>query len=164
VPLTDDQRATLSAVCDTVVPSIKRTPDPTGFWARKASDIGVDQAFEQMLAEMPPENQAGIGELLDGLAQQGFANASQLSREQLLRNIALLGPEAAAGVGALTGLTLFLYYGMPVDPQTGQNPNWAQFGYPGPIAAPPQTPKPFAPLTPEADATLEADVVIVGSG
>src|SRR3954454_20311264 len=164
VPLTDDQRATLRAVCDTVVPSIEHTPDPTGFWARKATDIGVDQAFEQMLETMPPENQAGIGQLLDGLAQQGFADASQLSREQLLRNIALLGPEAAAGVGALTGLTLFLYYGMPVDPQTGQNPNWAQFGYPGPIAAPPQTPKPFTPLTPEADATLEADVVIVGSG
>src|SRR3954451_8915766 len=164
VPLTDDQRATLRAVCDTVVPSIKRTPDPTGFWARKASDIGVDQAFEQMLAEMPPENQAGIGELLDGLAQQGFANASQLSREQLLRNVALLGPEAAAGVGALTGLTLFLYYGMPVDPQTGQNPNWATLGYPGPTGAPPQTPKPIRPITPDGETTLEADVVVVGSG
>jgi choline dehydrogenase-like flavoprotein len=164
MPLTDDQRAMLRAVCDTVVPSFERTPDPTGFWARKATDIGVDQAFEQMLETMPPENQAGIGQLLDAFAEQGFANASQLSREQLLRNIALLGPEAAAGVGALTGLTLFLYYGMPVDPQTGQNPNWAQFGYPGPTVAPPQTPKPFTPLTPEANATLEADVVIVGSG
>src|SRR3954452_21533675 len=164
VPLTDDQRATLSAVCDTVVPSIKRTPDPTGFWARKASDIGVDQAFEQMLETMPPENQAGIGQLLDGLAQQGFADASQLSREQLLRNIALLGPEAAGGVAALTGLTLFLYYGMPVDPQTGQNPNWPTFGYPGPFTAPPQKPKPITPLTPEPNTTLEADVVVVGSG
>src|SRR3954449_6673743 len=164
MPLTDDQRATLRAVCDTVVPPIEHAPDPHGFWARKATDIGVDQAFEQMLETMPPENQAGIGELLDGLAQQGFANASQLSREQLLRNIALLGPEAAAGVGALTGLTLFLYYGMPVDPQTGQNPNWVQFGYPGPTVAPPPTPKTFTPLIPEADATLEADVVVVGSG
>src|SRR3954469_13429578 len=163
-PLTDDQRATLRAVCDTVVPSIERARDPDGFWARKATDIGVDQGFEQMLEAMPPENQAGIGQLLDGLAEQHFAQASQLSREQLLRNIALLGPEAAAGVGALTGLTLFLYYGMPVDPQTGQNPNWPTFGYPGPTVAPPQTPKAFTPLIPEADATLEADVVVVGSG
>src|SRR5882672_2103641 len=116
-PLTEDQRATLRAVVDTVVPSIERTPDPTGFWARKATDIGVDEAFEQMLETMPPENQAGIGQLLDALGEQSFANASQLSREQLLRNIALLGAEAAAGIGALTGLTLFLYYGMPVDPQ-----------------------------------------------
>src|SRR4051794_13917085 len=164
MPLTDDQRATLRAVCDTVVPSIERTPDPNGFWARKATDIGVDQAFEQMLEQMPPENQAGIAQLLDGLAEQHFAEHTQLSREQLLKNISLLGPDAAVGVGALTGLTLFLFYGMPVDPQTGQNPNWPTFGYPGPTVAPPQTPKAFTPLTPEADATLEADVVVVGSG
>src|SRR3954447_12090955 len=163
-PLTDDQRATLRAVCDTIVPSIERARDPDGFWARKATDIGVDQAFEQMLEAMPPENQAGIAQLLDGRGEQHFAIHSQLSREQLLKNVSLLGPEAAAGIGALIGLTLFLYYGMPVDPQTGQNPNWAQFGYPGPTVAPPQTPKAFTPLNPEADATLEADVVVVGSG
>src|SRR3954469_16545564 len=117
-PLTDAQRATLRAVCDTVVPSIDHQPDPTGHWARKASDLSVDQAFEQMLAEFPPEDQQGIGQLLDVLADQGSHDASQPSREQLLRNIALAGPEAAAGVGALTGLTLFLYYGLP-DPTTG---------------------------------------------
>src|SRR3954452_6201189 len=142
-PLTDDQRATLRAVCDTIVPSITRERDPDGFWARKATDIGVDQAFEQMLEGMPPENQAGIAQLLDGLGEQHFALHSQLSREQLLRNVALLGPDAAAGVGALTGLTLFLSYGMPVDPQTGQIPNWKTFGYPGPTVPPQQVEKPF---------------------
>src|SRR3954447_6157946 len=141
-PLTDAQRATLRAVCDTVVPSIERRPDPTGHWARKASDLGVDQAFEQMLDTFPPENREGMLQLLDVLEQQGFSGASQLSREQLLRNIALAGPEAAAGVGALTSLTIFLHYGMP-DPQTGKNPNWETFGYPGPLMAPPETPKPL---------------------
>src|SRR3954462_12216426 len=164
VPLTDDQRATLRAVCDTVVPSIERSPDPTGHWARKASDIGVDVALEQMLDGMPEANRAGLLELLDGLDQQHFRTQSQLSREQTLRNIALLGPEAAAGVGALVGLTLFLYYGMPVDPQTGQNPNWATFGYPGPTVAPPQTPKPITPITPDGEPTLEADAGVLGSG
>jgi len=164
LPLTDDQRATLRAVCDTVVPSIQRTPDPTGHWARKASDIGVPEAFEQMLESMPPENVAGLQELLDGLDQQHFGQHTQLSREQLLKNVSLLGPEAAAGVGALVGLTLFLYYGMPVDQQTGQNPNWATFGYPGPTVAPPQTPKAFTPIAVDGDTTLEADAVIVGSG
>jgi choline dehydrogenase-like flavoprotein len=163
-PMTDDQRATLRAVCDTVVPSIERAPDPTGHWARKASDIGVDQAFEQMLDEMPEEDRAGLLELLDALDSQHFRRQSQLSREQLLRNIALLGPEAAGGVAALQGLTLFLYYGMPVDPQTGQNPNWAIFNYPGPAMPPPQTPKPIQTITPHQDTTLEADVVVVGSG
>src|SRR4051812_41547266 len=162
-PLTDAQRATLRAVCDTVVPSIERTPDPTGHWARKASDLGVDQAFEQMLDEFPAADRAGMLELLDGLESQHFNTASQLSREQLLRNIALLGPEAAVGVAALTGLTLFLYYGMP-DPQTGKNPNWETFGYPGALQAPPDTPKPITPLAVTRDTTLEADAVVVGSG
>ena len=39
-------------------------------------------------------------------------------------------------------MTLFLHYGAP-DPQTGQNPNWKTFGYPGPISAPPQVEKPL---------------------
>ena len=131
-PLTDAQRATLRAVCDTVVPSIEHHPDPTGHWARKATDLGVDQAFEQMLDDFPDPDRAGMLQLLDALDDQGFHDASQPSREQLLRNIALAGPEAAAGIGALTGLTLFLYYGMP-DPATGKNPNWETFGYPGPL-------------------------------
>src|SRR2546423_92167 len=163
-PLTDDQRAILRAVCDTVVPSIDRSPDPTGHWRRKASDIGVELALEQTLDAMPEPNRSGLLELLDALGDQHFPLQSQLSREQTLRNIALLGPDAAAGVGALVGLTLFLYYGMPVDPQTGQNPNWATLGYPGPIVAPPSTPKPITPLAAGPDATLEADAVVVGSG
>src|SRR4051794_22718997 len=110
MPFTDAQRATLRAVVDTVVPSIDRSPDPTGHWSRKASDLGVDQALEQAIGDMPAENQAGLQELLDGLEQQGFSAKTQLSREQLLRNIALLGPEAAVGVAALVGLSLFLYY------------------------------------------------------
>ena len=42
--LTDTQRETLRLVCDTVVPRIEREPDPDGFWARSASDIGVPRA------------------------------------------------------------------------------------------------------------------------
>ena len=162
--LSEQARQTLVLVCDTVVPALTSPDDADGFWARSASDVGVAPALEQFIATMPPEQQAGLGELLEGLAAQGFAGASQRSREQLLRNIALLGPEAAAGVGALTGLTLFLAYGAP-DPQTGRNPNWSVFGYPGPVSAPPAEPKPIAPVVPEGDTLeLEADACVVGSG
>ena len=89
---------------------------------------------------------------------------SQLSREQILRNVSLLGIQASAGVGALVGLTLFCHYGAP-DPETGQNPNWAAYGYPGPTGAPKQAEKPIKPLVPDNGALdLEADVCIVGSG
>ena len=162
--LTDAHRSTLRALCDTVVPSLERDPDPDGFYARRASDVGADAGLAQLVEALPPEQLAGMAELLDGLAEQGFEQASQLSREQILRNISLLGPEAAAGVAALVGGTLFLTYSIP-DPQTGQNPFWRTFGYPGPIGAPASTTKPIKPVVPEGDELeLEADVVVVGSG
>jgi choline dehydrogenase-like flavoprotein len=160
----DTRRAILQAVCDTVVPSIAHEPDPHGLWARKASDIGVPEMAQDVLSQLPPDQLAGLMQLLDGLGQQGFTRASQASREQLLTNVSLLGPEAAAGVGALVSLTLFLTYGAPIDPQTGQNPNWRAFGYPGPTSPPPDVPKPLEPLVPDGDLELEADVCIVGSG
>ncbi len=160
--LNDTHRAVLTAVCDTVVPSITRDDDPDGFFARTASDVGAPQALEQMLAGMPDDARAGLLELLEALGEQGFVRSSLRSREQLLRNVALMGPEAAAGVGALQTITLFLTYGLPDE--RGQNPNWATFGYPGPVSAPPATEKPLHPLVPDEDTTLEADVCIVGSG
>jgi choline dehydrogenase-like flavoprotein len=159
------QRGVLRALCDTVVPRVERDDDPDGFWTRTASDVGAPEGLEQLIAEMPAEQRDGLGQLLDGLAQMGFTISSQRSREQLLRNVALLGPDAAAGVNALVGLTLFLAYGAP-DPQTGVNPFWASFGYPGPASAPPARERPLAdPIVPDGDElTLEADAVVVGSG
>jgi len=116
-----------------------------------------------MLALMPPDQQAGLAQLLDALAEQGFVGASQLSREQLLLNLQLASQDAAIGIAALRGMTLFFAYGL-VDETTGQNPNWQAFGYPGPISPVPDAPKPIQPLVPESDTTLEADAVVVGSG
>jgi choline dehydrogenase-like flavoprotein len=158
----DTHREVLRVLCDTVVPAIDRDTDPDGFWARKASDVGVSLVLEQMLAGMPDDQRSGLLQLLDALAAQGFLRSSLRSREQILRNLTLMGPEVAAGVGALQSLTLFLNYGLPDE--RGQNPNWTTFGYPGPVSAPPEHEKPLQPLVPETDTTLEADVCIVGSG
>ena len=130
--LSDSQQAILTAVCDTVVPSLPRDRDPEGLWGRKASDIGVDAGAAQLISEIPdPELQGGLLQLIDALGGQGITRApSQESREQILRNTALADPRAAAGVAALIGMTLFLHYGAP-DPQTGQNPNWKTFRLPG---------------------------------
>ena len=129
--LTDTQRATLRLFCDTIVPRIEREPDPLGFFARTATEIGVDQGVEQLIDGLDETLKAGLGQLLDVLASQGLERMpSQLSREQVLHNMSLASPEAAGGIQALTAMTLFLNYGMP-DPQTGQNPNWQVFGYPG---------------------------------
>jgi choline dehydrogenase-like flavoprotein len=164
--LSEAQRQTLRALCDTLVPRIERGEDPTGFWARKASDVGVDEGVEQLIAGLPDATlRAGLAQLLDALAGSGLhAAPTQLSREQVLRNLALASPDAAAGLSALAGMTLFLAYGAP-DPQTGRNPNWETFGYAGPLSAPPDVPKPLAPLEPRGEQVeLEADVCVIGSG
>ncbi|MGZ5320867.1 MAG: FAD-dependent oxidoreductase [Solirubrobacterales bacterium] len=163
--LSDGERATLALICDTVVPSIERERDPDGFWARKATDLGVDEAAAQLIAEIPdPALRDGLRELIGAIAQQGFGLASQPSREQILRNVALSGPQAAAGVSALVNMTLFLAYGAP-DPATGRNPNWSTFAYPGPISPPPDVPKALRVHEPSgSEETLEADVCVVGSG
>ncbi len=77
----DARRQTLRAVCDTVVPSIERIPDPHSLWGRSATDLGVDQAAEQALLAMPAPQLAGMLELLDSLTRLGFAAQSRRSRE-----------------------------------------------------------------------------------
>jgi choline dehydrogenase-like flavoprotein len=164
--LGEDERAVLRAVCDTVVPSLQRERDPDGLWARAASDLGVDTAAAELIVEIPdPAIRGGLLELLGALGQQGIARSpSQPSREQILRNVSMSSPEAAGGVAALVGMTLFLAYGAP-DPATGQNPNWRTFGYPGPLSAPPQVPKTLELHEPRgSEETLECDVCVVGSG
>jgi choline dehydrogenase-like flavoprotein len=162
--LNESRRAVLRAVCDTVVPSIRRESDPAGLWGRSATEVGADQGAEQVISQMPEDTRAGMMELLDGLDQQGITKMSQRSREQVLRNVSMMGPEAAAGVGGLVAMTLFIAYGAP-NPETGLNPNWEIFAYPGPATAPPATPKTIEPVAPSGDElSLEADVCIVGSG
>jgi choline dehydrogenase-like flavoprotein len=164
--LTDAQQRTLTAICDTVVPSLERGRDSDGLWGRKASDLGVDLGVAQLISEIPdPELRGGLLALIDAIGGQGITRApSQESREQIMRNTALSDPRAAAGVAALIGMTLFLHYGAP-DPETGRNRNWETFGYPGPVSAPPEIEKPLKLHEPEgSDETIEADVCIVGSG
>lgn len=161
--LTGSRAEVLRAVCDTVVPAIERAPDPHGHWARSASSCGVPEAMARALESLPADQQQGMALLLDVLGAQGLVAASQPVREELLRNLSLASSDAATGIAALTRMTLLVHYCAP-DPVTGRNPGWDLHGYPGPISAPPQTPKPIEPLQINADTTLRADVVVVGSG
>lgn len=149
-------------MCDTVVPAIARDPDPDGLFARKASDVRVPQVVEYVLTRMPDDQRAGLLALLEALGDQGFARSSQRSREQIMRQVALTGPAAAAGIDAPITLTLFLFYGLPDE--RGRNPSWRTLGHPGPVGPAPEVERPLRPCVPDADTTLEADVCVVGSG
>jgi len=169
VTLSEIQRDTLRQVCDTFVPSVDVPDDPTGFFARPASALMIPEAIEQQLASgaVAEEQLAGLRQLLDALAAQGFNEAPQAAREQMLHGFMDADPGALAGLSAFRGLTLMLFYGIP-DPATGRNPNWEAIGYPGPRASPPspdEAPKTISVTRPaEADLTLTAEVVVVGSG
>jgi choline dehydrogenase-like flavoprotein/heme-degrading monooxygenase HmoA len=175
--LSETQLIVLRALCDTFVPAVKVADDPTGFWARTASDLGVDRVLARHLTEDVPEGlRGGLLGLLDGLAAQGFVSASQDRREKILTQLSGSSPDAARGINFYQKQTLLLAYGLPEEPvpdqnlvtygsPRGQNPNWEVLGYPGPVSVPPDRPKQIQTVTPQRDSlTLEADVCIVGSG
>ena len=161
--MTEERRAVLRAVCDTVVPSIHRADDPDGFWARSGTDLGADAGTVHALAGLSDEQRNGLLGLIDALGAQGIVCTSQESREALLTGVAQLGPMAAAGVGILTKLVLMHSYGLPC-PTTGRNPMWKTLGYPGPTVATPTGTKTIVPFVPDGDVELTADAVVIGSG
>src|SRR5258707_1510632 len=138
--LSETQLLILRTLCDTFVPSIKVADDPTGFWARTASDLGVDRVLAKFLIEsVPDELGGGLLGLLDGLAAQGFVGASQEKRESILNQISGSSPQAAGGISFFQKQTVLLTYGLPENPAPdpnlvtygspkGQNPNWDQLG------------------------------------
>src|SRR3954470_20829475 len=167
--LSDTQRQTLAALCDTFIPTVESdTGDPVEreFLARSASDMLVPGVIEQAFADtLLPEEIAQFAGLLDAFAQHDFASLPVEARTQVVHQFRE-DPAAKIGIHALKALAFLFFYAMP-DEQ-GQNPNWEAIGYPGPVAPPPSPEE--APKTirladvsgPEA--TLECDVCIVGSG
>lgn len=186
VGLSESRQATLRALTNTYFPSIEVKEDPTGYWSRAASDLGVDHVIAGSLGELPPPLRDGLLGLLDVLEAQGFANASQSQREQILSAVAKASPEAAQGITFFEKQTLLNTYGLPARPSPnpnvvtygapkeenspdgpfrGRNPNWEVVGYPGPISTPPNKPKSIQTVTPSGpEMVLDADVCIIGSG
>jgi choline dehydrogenase-like flavoprotein len=168
--LTDAQRATLEALCDTFVPSTEAdTHDPVEkeFMARSASDLQVAAQIEGLMADvMLPEEIAAMGGLLDALAGEEFASLPLEARTAVIHAFRDQDPEAKHGLHQLKALTLLFFYALPDE--RGSNPNWEMLGYPGPKSSPP-TPS-EAPKTIRmeevfgASATLSCDVCVVGSG
>ena len=158
------QRKTLTAIVDTFVASVPRDDDPTGFYAAKGSDVGADVATEHYLVTHLPDQQlAGLLQLIDTAGLVGMKNQPQAVREVIIANLAGISPDSAHAVAALYQLSVIFAYSLPG--LEGGNPLWAGMGYPGPVQAPPaDAPKTLQVIRPSGETTLEADVVVVGSG
>src|SRR5438552_18579242 len=59
-------------------------------------------------------------------------------------------------------LSLLAFIGDTED--DGTNPVWPEIGYPGPVSAPPPTPKGIRTTVLDGDTTLTGDAVVIGSG
>ena len=162
--LTPVQADVLRALVDTAVPSLPAPhgEDPHAFWATSGTDVGADVALAAFLSMLPEADQAGIAQLLDGLALLGFQHQGRAAREGLLGTAMALSPEAAVGLSTLRGGACMLAHSL-VD-ASGRNPFWPAYGYPGPVVAPPQDEPHITPYVPADGEVLEADVVVVGSG
>jgi choline dehydrogenase-like flavoprotein len=167
--LDETQRRTLEAVCDTYVPSVPvetRDPVERAFFERSSSGLGVPGLIEDMMREMTAEEVAGVAQLLDALAREDFAAQDLEARTTLLRDTAAGDADAKHGLHQLRALTALLFYAVPDE--DGSNPNWEMIGYPGALSAPPspeEAPKTIAVEdVAGAEATLSADVCVVGSG
>ena len=95
----DAQRATLAALCDTWVPSLEPPggEDPTGFWARSASDYAVPiggRAGACSQSGAPAEQLAGLRDLLDALAAEGMAAAAPQEAREAIVAAFMADPEA----------------------------------------------------------------------
>lgn len=174
--LTEVQRAALRALCDTFVPSLRVPNDPGGFWARAASDLGVDHEIANSLQSTPGELRAGVLALLDRLVAKGFIKTSANQREGLVGQLARSAPEMAKIVAFIEKQILLLNYGLPASPEpnpnlitygspSGQNPNWEIMDYPGPVSVPRDGPKRIQTIKPGGDhLVLDAGICVVGSG
>src|SRR4051812_7262981 len=135
--------------------------------ARAASDMEIPAYIEQTFADtLMPEEIAAFAGLLDALAAESFAAADVDGRTAIVHAFREQDAEAKLGLHSLKALTMLFFYALP-DEQ-GRNPNWEAIGYPGPISAAPSPDE--APKTIKvgelggAEATLTADVGVVGSG
>ncbi|SMB84589.1 FAD-dependent oxidoreductase [Deinococcus hopiensis] len=162
-PLTAAQRRTLLTLADTFVPALPRAHDPHGFYASSGSAAGAHRVAEAFLLDLPHSEQEGVRRLLGVLGRVGLRPGLPLAlREALLRGLSRLSPEAAVGIEQLRRLLLMLAY---AHTEPGQaNPFWRQFGYAGPTFSGGNTERDVPTLTLRGGETLEADVVVVGSG
>ena len=119
-----------------------------------------------MAQAMTEEQVQGFADLLDGLAEQDFAELPLEARTQVLHGVAASSHAARLGVIALRNATFLFFYGCSTS--TGRTRTGTRWAIPGPISAPPsaeQAPKTITRCMGRgARATITADVCVVGSG
>jgi len=173
--LSNRERRVLAAVCDTLLPCLSVPDDPHDFYATGAALVGTAERVEQLIGTIraPADRRqlrlllSALDSRLVNLALSGrFARFTDLGREA--RETVLAGWSDSrialrrAGFQALKRLTHVAYLAWPVD--GGSHPAWRVVGHPGPLPPPPNVIAAL-PEVPVADtASIDCEVVVIGSG
>jgi choline dehydrogenase-like flavoprotein len=173
--LTVDERRTLQAVINTLLPKLQPAPgdDPTlftlsGRWAR------VADAIEKELIEFDAEQRRDLRRLLHVLENplviamliykpHGFSRLTHNDRTRALQAMATSAwQDLRAGFQALSRLATFHFYGI-AEKNGGGNPTWPSLGY-APRVTKHAAPPALETITITKATTWEADVCVIGSG
>jgi choline dehydrogenase-like flavoprotein len=155
--------ALIAAVCDTLLPPLEDAS--LNGWGAGASARGIAARVADGCEALPPHVEEAVAALLARLGEEEFAAAPLPRREELL----LAAGDSEPGRFGLKQLKTMVFGDLfgSFDADL-RNPIWETIDYPGPNSAAPspsQAPKTIPLETVSgAEATLSADVCVVGSG
>ena len=175
--LSPGERETLRLLADTIVP---RTGDPREPLGGSASDLGVDPLIAQAIQDYQPPDVQKQFLLLLRAVESPLMNLVLAGRPVRFRNLSAEGRERylkawtrsrlglkRRGFHAVKRFTAFLYY-TALGPD-GRNPNWPAIGYdpPDDVERARHRTSPelrIEPMAVDADATVDTDLAVIGSG
>ncbi len=169
------ERQTLAAVCDTLVPSLPGEGGDRRLLSLGAADLCLEARVEEAIQVIARPRDRFLLRLFLRLLEKSPANAllsgrrCRFSQAPLeMRTAILLSwadsrlPLRRQAFQALKRLALFLFYSL--EPDDEPNPTWTEIGYePSPAPRSGETRR-LEPLRIREAATLEAEVLVVGSG
>lgn len=161
-----------TAVIDTILTAV---PGDGPVWTTPGRDLGLTDRLPRVFDSLPHDQDRKqlrqvltlLGSRAGGLALFGRAEAfsamSQTRRADAFRSMESSSVSLVRqGARALKMLTALLW--VTSEYPTASPPSWSEMGYPGPDGPPPHVPKPLRTETINGDTTIDADVVVVGSG
>jgi len=176
--LSENERQTLAAICDTLVPELRpgtADAESAAIMAYSPARYGLAEAMEEALARVTDaESQQQLRMLLrafdvplvnslTGGEWGAFRKLPLAQREAILRdwaNSRLFLRRTA--FQSLKRLALFLAYANPSDGQP--HPVWDYISYKGPHSGSPETARTITPYEIGEGSVLLTDVLIIGSG
>ncbi len=172
--VSDKEFKALQAICNAIIPSIKKEDDSDGYWNRQASDLQVPEKIIDLVGTMTVAEQEKFKNLLFLLTTPllgftwfgSFKSAHKLSLDQRTKLLQKWAnhplPKIRNGYSTLKKLSAYFYFAGSIG--FGENPNWKNLGY-QPLSNKNEISKQHIhPIQITKPTTLECDVVVVGSG